>query len=109
MVDRYFDCTHAFVGDDAVITASGDLDLASVPTLEASLASAFASDADLERIVVDMAGVEFVDSSGLTALIKANRRAKEEGLGFVLRAPSARVVRTLELTQLQAVLDVEQA
>lgn len=94
-------------GTDAVVVVTGDLDLATVPRLETALTDAFARDGELQRVVVDIAGVEFVDSSGLTALIKANRRAGEESLSFVLRSPSDRVRRTLQLTQLETVLAVE--
>ena len=110
MVDRYFDVTSAVDGHEAVVTVSGDLDLATVPRLDAELGGVLAVDGDApspERVVVDLSAVDFVDSSGLTALIKANRRAKEDGLAFVLRAPSDRVMRTLKLTQLETVLDIE--
>lgn len=111
MADRYFDVLSAVESTEAVVTVSGDLDLASVPRLDDELAGVLALDGEsgpgLERIVVDLSGVDFVDSSGLTALIKANRRAKEGGLGFVLRSPSERVMRTLKLTQLETVLDIE--
>lgn len=110
MVDRYFDVTSAVDGREAVVVVSGDLDLATVPRLDAELGDVLALDGEapaLERVVVDLSGVDFVDSSGLTALIKTNRRAKDDGLAFVLRAPSARVMRTLELTQLETVLEIE--
>ena len=107
MVDRYFDVTSAVGGPEAVVTVSGDLDLATVPRLDDELAGVLAGDHAVERLVVDLSGVDFVDSSGLTALIKSNRRAKEDGLAFVLRSPSERVMRTLKLTQLETVLDIE--
>jgi len=94
-------------GADAVVVLRGDLDLATVPRLDAVLATAFGSEGDVERVVVDMAAVEFIDSSGLTALVKGNRQAADLGLALVIRAPSDRVLRTLQLTQLDTVLVVE--
>lgn len=107
MADRHFEVMSAVGGPEAVVTVSGDLDLATVPRLDTELAGVLAGDPGVERVVVDLSGVDFVDSSGLTALIKSNRRAKEDGLAFVLRSPSDRVMRTLKLTQLETVLDIE--
>ena len=55
-------------------------------------------------VVVDLSGIEFIDSSGLGALIGANRIAKERGTRLVLVA-SAAVRRLLQVTALDTVLD----
>jgi anti-sigma B factor antagonist len=107
MPEERFSAETAVHGSDVVVVVAGDLDLATVPRLEQALTSALAVACDVTRVVVDLRAVEFIDSSGLTALIKAHRRAGDDGRPLVLRAPSARVMRTLELTQLDSVLDVE--
>ena len=107
MPDRMFDAELSVERDDAVVRLAGDLDIASVPTLESVLGGAYGRAGDVRRIVLEMAAVEFIDSSGLTALIKAHRQAVELDLRLVLRRPSERVTRTLQLTQLETVLEVE--
>ena len=54
---------------DGVIRLSGDLDAHTAPRLDDVVRELLESGAD--RIVVDMGGVEFVDSSGLRSLIRA--------------------------------------
>jgi anti-sigma B factor antagonist len=54
-----------------------------------------------ERIVVDCAGVAFMDSSGLNALLTALRRQEDGGGELRLRDPSPAVARLLGLTGLE--------
>jgi anti-sigma B factor antagonist len=87
------------VHDDSnavVIGVSGELDLASSPALETELESAAASAAAL--VVVDLRGLEFMDSTGLSVLVRAHQRATEHGQRFgVVRGPQ-QVQRLLSLT-----------
>ena len=55
-------------------------------------------------VVVDLSGVDFIDSSGLGALVQANRIAAERGNRFVVVA-SPPVRRLLTVTALDTVLD----
>ncbi len=57
-------------------------------------------------VVVDMAGVSFVDSSGLRVLIDAHLRAERHGRSLVLVEPSPAVRRLLEISGLEGVLQV---
>lgn len=90
----------------AVAMVRGDLDLATVPELAAAVDGLLVGE-QVTRVVVDLAGVDFVDSSGLTSLIQARRRAEEEGVAFALRSPTERVLRTLELMMLTTVFEIE--
>jgi anti-anti-sigma factor len=79
-----------------VIGVSGELDLASSPALESELAHGAASGAEL--IVVDLRELEFMDSTGLSVLVRAHQRATESGRRFaVVRGPQ-QVERLLSLT-----------
>ena len=51
-----------------------------------------------QRIELELSGVEFIDSSGLEALLVANRLVADRGGELTLVAPSPRVLRVLELT-----------
>lgn len=79
-----------------VIGVSGELDLASSPALETELARGAASNA--EFVVVDLRNLEFMDSTGLSVLVRAHQRATENGQRFgVVRGPQ-QVQRLLTLT-----------
>jgi anti-sigma B factor antagonist len=79
-----------------VIGVSGELDLASSPALERELEREAASNAEL--VVVDLRKLEFMDSTGLSVLVRAHQRATENGQRFgVVRGPQ-QVERLLSLT-----------
>jgi len=56
------------------------------------------------RIVVDLSGVESIDSSGLGALVSGLKAARQSGGDLLITGPSAQVVAVLELTNLDKVL-----
>jgi anti-sigma B factor antagonist len=79
-----------------VISVSGELDLASSPALEEELARVASSDADV--VIVDLRGLEFMDSTGLSVLVRAHQRAEENGRRLGLVNGSQQVQRLLTLT-----------
>jgi anti-sigma B factor antagonist len=80
----------------AVVAVSGELDLASSPALEEELDRVVASQTPL--VVIDLRGLEFMDSTGLSVLIRAHQRAEESGQRFALVRGSQQVQRLLSLT-----------
>ena len=79
-----------------VIGVSGELDLASSPALEHELERGASSSADV--VIVDLRSLEFMDSTGLSVLVRAHQRATENGQRFgVVRGPQ-QVQRLLSLT-----------
>ncbi len=89
---RSFEVTTEARGDRAVIAVRGELDLATCPDLAAALA---VQAAQRRSIVLDMRGVEFMDSIGLRLLLHGRERAALDGLGFELMTSEA-VDHTLE-------------
>jgi anti-anti-sigma factor len=85
-------------GDVTSLKLSGELDLASTPTLERELA-AIEPSAGRRRVLIDLSGVGFMDSTGLQALLRARERANEHGAELVLRRGSHQVQRVFELTK----------
>jgi anti-anti-sigma factor len=84
-------------GDQAVlIGVSGELDLASSPELDAELERATAS--DLELLVIDLRKLEFMDSTGLSVLVRAHQRATQNGKRFAIVKGPQQVQRLLSLT-----------
>ena len=56
------------------------------------------------RIVVDLSSTEFIDSSGLGALISGLKTARQAGGDLRIAAPTAQVETVLSLTNLNRVL-----
>lgn len=80
-----------------VLVLSGELDLASAPMLERELREAEA--ASPGRLVIDLAGLAFMDSTGLQALLRARERANTNDHQLALRRAPHQVQRVFELTK----------
>ena len=83
-------------GRATVIAVGGELDLASAPALESELQAAAQSDAEL--LVLDLRELEFMDSTGLSVIVKAHQRLSEEGRALSLVRGPQQVQRLLDLT-----------
>jgi anti-anti-sigma factor len=82
---------------------SGELDLATAHVLQSALDRDGESDGDL---TFDLAGLEFMDSTGIKLIITVAR--KLEGRGWlILRSPAAPIQRVLELVQIGRVANVK--
>lgn len=79
-------------GPDTVLVLSGELDVYSRRAFWAGIEGALDAGGD---VVVDVAGLRFVDASGLRVFLEAQRLLGER---FALRCPSAAVRRLLEVT-----------
>ncbi len=84
--------------ETAIVVATGELDLHSSPPFKETLAGAIESGAS--RVVVDLAGVTFIDSSALGALIGGARRAAIGGTELMIVCPPGPVARVIDLTGL---------
>jgi anti-sigma B factor antagonist len=92
-------------GDQVVVTASGEIDLYTAPRLQGELAGVLGS-AATARIVVDLSGVEFCDSTGMNVLLSAMKRARERGGSLELAGPRPAVRKILQVTGLDSVFTV---
>ncbi|MEO7982240.1 MAG: STAS domain-containing protein [Sporichthyaceae bacterium] len=95
------------VATEREIVLSGRLDVSSAADVRAALHEAI--DLGAGDLVVDLAGVDWVDATGLGVLLGADRRAKQLGRRFVLRDAAPRVRRILRVTRLHRVLTLDQA
>jgi anti-anti-sigma factor len=82
-------------GSAALIAISGELDLASGPRLEEELSSL---DPDVSLVVVDLRRLEFMDSTGLSIIVRAHQRLAEQDRELSLVRGSPQVQRLLDLT-----------
>jgi anti-anti-sigma factor len=89
-------------GGTAIVAASGDLDLSTAPDLERSLLGV---QSDARRVVLDLRGVSFMDSSGLRVILAADARARASGGRFVIVRGPPGVHRVFELTLLDRRLE----
>lgn len=85
-------------GNAQVLEVSGELDLAAAASLEEELERALSSGSQL--IVIDLKDLDFIDSTGLSVLVRAHQQAQEAGLEMGLVNPGAQVERLLSLTGL---------
>ena len=79
------------------ITLWGELDVASAATLEAEVMVAERNGA--VAIMLDLSGLEFVDSAGLHAILACERRCRSRGVALSLLRGPAQVQRLFELTR----------
>jgi anti-anti-sigma factor len=83
-------------GEVELIAIRGELDLASGPALEAELARV--SPAQTRTVVVDLRRLEFMDSTGLSIIVRAHRTLAESECELCLVRGTPQVQRLLDLT-----------
>ena len=88
-----------------MLSVAGEIDLYTAPRLHGELVTVLAGDEPV-RLVVDMSGVEFCDSTGMNVLLAAHRRAREHGGDLELTAPRPAVRKILQVTGLESVFTV---
>jgi anti-sigma B factor antagonist len=84
-------------GGQATVAAAGDLDLAAAPTVDAAIEAAVRT-AGTDAVIVDLSDVSFLDSSGISALLRGRRLADGAHLGYRVVGAQGLVLTVLELT-----------
>lgn len=83
-------------GSATLIVVHGELDLASGPELEGELARV--REQSPMTLIIDLRRLDFMDSTGLSILVRAHQQAAEDGCEFGLVRGTPQVQRLLELT-----------
>jgi anti-anti-sigma factor len=83
--------------DRAVLSLFGELDLASAELFYSEFESAEIGGASM--VVLDLEGLQFVDSTGLRMILAAHELARERGQGFAITPGSPQVRRLLTITR----------
>src|SRR5215204_4696444 len=86
--------------DVAIVEPRGELDVATVETLRAALDGIKSA----ARLVLDLRGLSFIDSTGLHLLVALHQRAQRDGFQLTLLAPAAPLDRAIELCGLDKAL-----
>ncbi len=92
------------VGSAATVRVSGDLDCYTAPRLRSALLDVMADGA--REVTLDVGGTQFVDSTGLSVLVGAYKRARESGREMVLRSPRPSALKVLEISGLDTVFEI---
>lgn len=91
-------------GDVVRVAPTGELDLASVPVFDQAMEKV---EADAPAtIVIDLTDLDFLDSSGLRAIVLADERARERGSRLAVVPGPEMVRRVFEITQLDKRLEL---
>jgi anti-sigma B factor antagonist len=88
------------------VIAAGEIDLYTAPRLHSELSAVIDNAAPAVRVVVDMSGVEFCDSTGMNVLLSCLRQVRERGGELELAAPRPAVMKILQVTGLDSVFTI---
>lgn len=91
-------------GEYTVLAVSGEVDVYTAPALRDRIADLL--DAGQQKLIIDLAGVEFLDSTGLGVLVAGLNRAREVGGSLALVCPQERVLKLFRITGLDEVFTV---
>jgi len=97
--------TTSHEGETVVFKLTGSLDLATSPSVRAALLEE-TGEGKKHDVIVDLTGLEFLDSTGLGALIGAQRRALENDSEVRLVVSEGPIARLLNITGLVRVFGV---
>ena len=90
---------------EIVVTVLGEIDLATGPLLWECIATAI-PDAE-RRLVIDLSGTTFIDSTGMAVFVQAHKHLRHRGAELILRAPQASARKVLSITGLDAVIAIQ--
>jgi anti-anti-sigma factor len=85
-----------------LVSLHGELDGATAKELEAEFIRIEAT--SVSRIVLDLRELEFIDSTGLAVILRADTRAKHDGHVLRVLRPDGQVRRVFELSDMDALL-----
>lgn len=94
----------AWSGQTAVVSAAGEIDLTNAEYLRDALLSTL--NAGAAGLVVDLTAATFLDSAGVTALVRASRRASANEAALRLAVTAPAVLRVIELVGLNQLVPV---
>ena len=85
-----------------VVAVTGEVDVYTAPTLDQALSETIADGGTC--VVVDLSGVDFLDSTGLSVLVKALKRIREADGSLDVVVSADRVAKVFRLTGLDKVI-----
>jgi anti-anti-sigma factor len=99
-----FAFSHSRGSDGTVrLTVSGEVDIYAAPLVREAIESILA-DPSTTDLMVDVADVDYIDCSAVSALITGRRLAQQHGIRFAVANPHGQVLRVLTVLRLDQVL-----
>lgn len=103
--DQQLRCEHTQLPHDlGMVTVVGEIDQATAPRLKTELLTAIVRTSP--RLVIDLSGVTFIDSAGLTVILAARQRARAQGGDTYLLGPTKQVRKVLAITSLDRLFEI---
>jgi anti-sigma B factor antagonist len=93
-----------YAGDTATVVITGAIDLATSTTLNRELDAVLDRAPAPMRLRIDLADAGYMDTTGVAVLLKARRRALEQGCRFAVISASPALTRLFEITGLSSLL-----
>ncbi|HEX6328073.1 MAG TPA: STAS domain-containing protein [Jiangellaceae bacterium] len=84
-------------GETVCIATAGEIDLATAPRWKAVLLAAIEQPIPPRDVRIDLAGVTFMDASGIGVLVSGREAARCRGAGFTVQNPQGVVLRVFEI------------
>ena len=100
-----FEVTATMTDRKATVTVRGEVDVYTAPQLRDRLYNVLADGA--EAVILDLAGMSFIDSTGLGVIVGTLKRLRESGGDLTLRAPTRSTRKVLEITGLNRIIEIE--
>ena len=92
-------------GACSVVHIDGDIDLNTSPEVRAAVLDLYEKRGQ-ERVILNLAGVNYLDSSGVASLVEGLQEAKKRNARFIICALNDAPRHVLELTRLTKVFDI---
>ena len=89
--------------DCCVLHVQGEIDLYTSPELRKAILNALRSSNALQ---LDLAGVEYMDSSGVATLVEGLKTSGKSKQTFQLVSPSSAVTKVLQLSRLDSLFEI---
>jgi anti-sigma B factor antagonist len=87
-----------------IVAVDGEIHVSTAPEFSAVLATTIES--GRTQIVLDLTGVTFIDSTGLSVLLNALRRVTRAGGAMALACSNPTVLRLFEITHLDTTFEI---
>jgi anti-sigma B factor antagonist len=92
-------------GACSVVHVQGDIDLKTSPEVRSAILDLFENRGQ-ERVILDLKGVNYIDSSGIASLVEGLQQAKKRKARFILSGLNEAPRHVLDLTRLTNVFEI---
>lgn len=92
------------INDATIVAPVGEIDLSCAPSLRIQLTAVQAKKP--KRLIIDLAGVPYMDSSGVATLVEAMQNARRTGGKLILSAMQEKVRSIFEIARLDMVFTI---